>query len=351
MTTTSRPPAPRPAWDTHVPTRRGQAWLVTLGVLTLLPALPATALRLVPPTDDLPSLLASFIPYGLVFWVPAVLLFGIAAVRARRSAAPARVSLLLVTLVSMLGLLASLTWQSPAFVRDARPVATEPLTVVSLNVAGSAEPTVVAEQAAGADIVTLVEVGPDWVETLPGSFREQFPYATGAPLEGAPGSVVFSRHPITASEALPASSFLQWAAVIDTPQVGSVRVVAVHPCNPFCGPGLWTAEHAELRAWLAAQDDTPTVVAGDFNAVDDHGPMRRLYADGFRSAADLAGAGFVRTYPADRRVPPLIGIDHVLVDNRLTAIAFSTFDVPATDHLGVRAVVAGTTATTPPAGR
>ena len=87
-------------------------------------------------------------------------------------------------------------------------------------------------------------------------------------------------------------------------------------------------------------------MAGDFNAVDDHGPMRDLYADGWRSAADLAGAGFVRTYPADRRFPPLIGIDHILLDDRLTATEFTTFDVPGTDHLGVRAVIAGTT---PPA--
>ena len=70
--------------------------------------------------------------------------------------------------------------------------------------------------------------------------------------------------------------------------------------------------------------------------------MRELYADGWRSAADLAGAGYVRTYPADRRIPPLIGIDHILVNDRLTATSFSTFDVPGTDHRGVRADIAGT---------
>ena len=105
----------------------------------------------------------------------------------------------------------------------------------------------------------------------------------------------------------------------------------------------WLRQAADLRGWLAARDQTiPTVVAGDFNSVDDHSTMRDLYADGFHSAANLAGAGFVRTWPANRRVPPLIGIDHILVDGRLTATAFSTFEVPGTDHLGVQAVVAGT---------
>ena len=57
--------------------------------------------------------------------------------------------------------------------------------------------------------------------------------------------------------------------------------------------------------WLDERDRSiPTVVAGDFNAVDDHHTMQALYADGFRSAAHLAGAGFVRTWPADRRFPP-----------------------------------------------
>lgn len=331
------------AWDTRARVRPGQGWLVTLGVLAAVPAAVATFLRVVPPDDDAPALLASFIPYGLVFWLPALGLFAVAMVRARRSAAPTRVSLVLTTLVALLGLLAAVAWEAPAFVADGRPARTDPLIIASLNVQhGGADPAATAEQVVGADIVTFVEATPDWVAALPLSFREELPYAVGAPLQNSVGSIVFARYPIRSSEALPASSFQQWSATVQTPQVGMLRVVAVHPCNPFCGPGLWTAEHTELRHWLARQDDTPTVVAGDFNAVDDHGPMRELYADGWRSAADLAGAGYVRTYPANRRVPPLIGIDHVLVDNRLTATAFDAFDVPWTDHRGVRAVIAGT---------
>jgi endonuclease/exonuclease/phosphatase (EEP) superfamily protein YafD len=342
-------PDPDEAWDNHRHLRPGQGWLVTLGLLALVPALVATVLRAVPPTDDGPALLASFIPYGLAFWVPAFVLIGVAALRARRSRAFARISLLLLTLLALVGLLTALVWQGPAFVPDRRPVTTDPLTVASLNIrAGSADLNQVVDQTAGADVVTLVEAPPDWVAALPLDFREAFPYAVGAPLQSTSGSIIFSRYPITSSEALPTSSFQQWSAVVDTPQLGPLRVVAVHPCNPFCGPGLWTAEHTELRHWLARQDDTPAVVAGDFNAVDDHGPMRDLYADGWRSAADLAGAGYVRTYPADQRIPPLIGIDHILVNDRLTATAFSTFDVPGTDHLGVRAVIAGTTGTAPP---
>ncbi|HEY5785823.1 MAG TPA: endonuclease/exonuclease/phosphatase family protein [Microlunatus sp.] len=337
------------AWDTHRHVRRGQGWLVTLGILALLPAVVATVLRVAPPTDDGPALWASFIPYALVFWLPALLLIGVAALRARRSGAIARISLLSLTMICLVGLLATVAWQAPEFVPNNRPVTTEPLTIASLNVrAGSADTSEVVEQTVGADVVTFVEAPPGWVDALPLQFREAFPYAVGAPLQSTSGSIIFSRYPITSSEALPASSFQQWSAIVDTPQLGPLRVVAVHPCNPFCGPGLWTAEHTELRHWLARQDDTPTVVAGDFNAVDDHAPMRDVYADGWRSAADLAGAGYARTYPADWRFPPLIGIDHILLNDRLTATAFTTFKVPGTDHLGVRAVIAGTTGTARP---
>ena len=317
--------------------------LVVLGLFSTIPAGVASILRISPPSDGVPALLASFIPYGLLFWLPSALFLTVAAVRARHSRAFARVSLLLLALVTIAGLLASAAWEGPAFVRASGAASTRPVTVVSLNVRhGGAAPDQVATQAAGADVVMFIEATPEWVQRLPESFRKDFPHAVGAPLQYDTGSVIFSRHPIASTEALPASSFQQWSAVVDTPQLGPVRMVSVHPCNPFCGPGMWTAEHTELRTWLQRQEDLATVVAGDFNAVDDHKPMRELYADGWRSAANLTGAGFIRTYPANRRFPPLIGIDHVLVNDKLTATSFETFTVPGTDHLGVRAVLAGT---------
>lgn len=345
---TSRPPTTaRPTAAAEPPVRRrlrGQGWLVTLGLLAAVPAVVATWLRVLPPSTERLAKLASFIPYGLVFWLPALILVGIAGLRALRHRTPGRPVLGLLALLCATGLAASVAWEAPAFVADRRPAATAPLTVVSVNVAGTADPGAAARAATGADVAIFVEAHRGWVDTLPRSFRAEFPYQ--APADGADtgdaDTIVFSRHPLASAEALPPSNFEQWSAVVRTPQLGPVRVVAVHPCNPYCRPGLWIQDAATLRGWLAAHRDAmPMIVAGDFNAVDDHLTMRQLYADGFRSAADLAGAGFVRTWPADRAVPPLIGIDHVLVTPSLTATGFGTFRVPGTDHLGVRAVIAG----------
>ncbi|MBP8919282.1 MAG: endonuclease/exonuclease/phosphatase family protein [Micropruina sp.] len=320
---------------------RGQGWLVVLGLLAAVPAVGATALRIMSPTGDRLAKLAAFIPYGLVFWLPAAVLLGAAAVRSSRHRTPGRFGTGLLGLAATAGLVLALVWHGPAFVADSRPVTTKSLTVVSLNIARLADMEALAEAARGADVVVLAEVERTWVWALPDSFRKEFPHL--APVDRVEGSVIFSRHPIGAVEALPSSSFQQWAAIVRTPQLGAVRVVAVHPCNPYCGGGLWRSEAERLRTWLDERDRSiPTVVAGDFNAVDDHHTMQALYADGFRSAAHLAGAGFVRTWPADRRFPPVIAIDHVLVDGALTATAFGTFEVPRTDHLGVRAVIAGT---------
>ena len=344
---TSTPPAaadPTPSRSTGRRTR-GQGWLVVLGLMTAVPAVAATWLRVVPPSSERLAKVASFIPYGLIFWLPAVLLIGIAAARALRHRSPGRRVLVPLALLCVSGLVASAIWQGSAFVADRRPALTEPLTVTSINVAVRADPVAAAKAVTGADVAVFVEAQAEWVASLPQAFRTAFPYqAPAVGSEGAVGSdtVIFSKYPIVASEALPPSNFQQWSAVVRTPQLGQVRVVAVHPCNPYCRPGLWVQDATQLRGWLASHRDTmPMIVAGDFNAVDDHLTMQNLYADGFRSAAALAGAGFVRTWPADRSFPPLIAIDHVLVTPDLTATSFGTFRVPGTDHLGVRAVLAG----------
>jgi len=79
------------------------------------------------------------------------------------------------------------------------------------------------------------------------------------------------------------------------------------------------------------------VVAGDFNAVDNHQSIRRLSAEGFRSTTDSAGSGWQPTYPADRTdLPP---VDHILISPGLAATDSRTVRIAGTDHLGVVATV------------
>ncbi len=338
MTATAERPAP--AWDTVHPTRPGQGLIVTLAVGFLLPGLLATALRVFPPVDDRPALLASFVPFGIIGYLAATVLLVVALLRARRRAA-----LGVVALVSAAGLAYHTATLVPYFVPDQRGPTSSGFSVFTLNTQyGQADPAQLAAEARTADVVVLVEATPDAMAQLDArGLRVRFPYVTGSTQEANNGSVVYSRFPLRNSAALPASSFQQWATTVEVPGVGDVRLLAVHPCNPFCGGNAWTREHAVLRAAAAeAADEGPLVIAGDYNAIDDHGPMRQLYATGLRSATDLVGAGWLPTWPANSVIPPLLPIDHVLLNDDLTATSIGTVRIDGTDHLGVRAVIAGT---------
>lgn len=322
------------------PPRRGQAFLVGGALLVAPLGLLATVLRIFPPRADAPALLASFISYGLVAYALALVLLLIALGRARRRGGLGGCALVC---AALLGLHAA--WLAPFYVADQRPVATRPFVLMSLNLRfGSADIEQVVAAAASADVVVLLEATSGAAQRLEqAGWRDRFPYVVGDPTTAGNGSPIYSRFPLRAAASLPRSSFPQWAATVTVPDVGPVRVLAAHPCNPFCGNNRWAAEHDALRrVATSVPPDLPLVVAGDLNAVPDHGPLRALHRAGLTSAADLAGAGWLPTFPANSLVPPLLPIDHVLVDDQLTAISVTSFRVTGTDHLGLRAELAGT---------
>lgn len=318
--------------------RRGQWFWFLLGTLFLVPSVAATALRLLPYSDPRLQLAASFISFALLGYAIAVVCFGIGFLRARRRGAPA-----LLTLVALLGFGLHSLWTLPLFVPDDRPPSGESFTVLSLNAfAGEADPQELVDAAADADIVILLEVTPDLVRELADHhWHDRFTHSVGEPAPGLNGSVIYSRFPLTEKERID-SSFAQWVAEADVPEVGGVTVFAVHPCNPFCTGGYFDAEHEQLRTVAAQYTDRPLVVAGDFNAVDDHRPMIDLRRTGLRSAVDIVGAGWLPTYPSNRAIPPLIPIDHVLVSDSLTATSIDTLTISGTDHRGLVADLAPT---------
>jgi endonuclease/exonuclease/phosphatase (EEP) superfamily protein YafD len=214
---------------------------------------------------------------------------------------------------------------------------------MSLNLqAGQAASQQVSEQAQQADIVILVEVSPASLRTLEASgWDRRFPYVVGDSQDDVNGSVIYSRFPL-GTGTLINTTFHQWLTTVTVPEIGTVTVVGVHPCNPYCGSNLWTSEHAVLTQVAAAHQSGPLIMAGDFNAVDDHGPMQALRRVGLESAADVAGAGWLPTWPANRGIPPMIPIDHVMINARLTATSVRTFAVDDSDHLGLITTLAGT---------
>jgi endonuclease/exonuclease/phosphatase (EEP) superfamily protein YafD len=329
----------RPAWDSTPPRRVLPGALTALALLALVPALFATALRLVGPTDDTWALLASFIPYGQLGYPLALVLLLLAMVRARRRAG---LAVLAVTVAGLTAL--HVSWVAPFFVADHRPVVGPEFTLLSQNVyKGEIDVAQLTGAAADVDVVVLSETTPEFLRALQTpQWRADFPYALGDASAAPADTSVFSRYPLSQTAAYGHSDFTQWVTTVSVPGRAPVRLVAAHPCNPYCGRGLFAADHALLEGTVRANNAAPLVVAGDLNAIDDHAPLVRLRADGMRSATDLVGAGWVPTYPANQSFPPLLPIDHVLVNDQLTATALRTVHLPGTDHLGLVVTLAGT---------
>lgn len=317
--------------------RRFQSLLVTIGLLAVFPGIAAALLYIFPPTDDNAALAASFIPYAIVADLIAMITFGIALIRARQ-----RIALAVLTGLSALLLILQLIWIAPVFIASPRPVRTQPFTVASLNMkVGSADLDQLRAVAQQVDILILVEVTPQAYPKVRQALSGRF--GDVVPDNGAAGneSMILSRFPLRNARELK-SVMPQWSATAEVPGIGAVNLIAAHPCNPFCGGDKWALEHRQLLRRAEKLNGRPEVIAGDFNAIDEHGPMRRFAKHGFVSAADIVGSGWQPTYPANSIIPPLIGIDHVLVNDKLTVTSLRTFRVDRTDHLGLIARIAGT---------
>lgn len=322
--------------------RRYQTLWVAFGVLALPPGLMATYLGLFSPTEDFLAMAASFIPFGVLAWLVAALTFGVAFFRARHSRA-----LGALFACASVALALQISWLAPFLVPNDRPATTEEITVMSLNLYhGEADPGEVMQRAQQADVLVLLEFTPTAQRALQEQgLDDRFPYAAGRSETGVVGAAIYSRYPLSQTAEIPDSEFQQWMATADVPDLGPVRIFAVHPCNPICGDGLWDSEHRQLRALAQPHLNDNLIMAGDFNAVSEHRPLRQLKSDGMTSATDIVGAGWLPTYPTDMTIPPVIAIDHVLLSRSLTATAIESFAVTGTDHRGLITQVAGTSTT------
>ncbi len=315
------------------------AGLLCAGLATLTTAARSLPPAAAPTAPDTWGVLTAFSDYGLAGYAAALVLLGLGLAR-RRS----RTGVVLTVLTLTMAVLHS-SWVGPVFLPGPRsPGSGRAIRVLAANLYfGRADTTSVAAAAGQADVLVLTEVTAGARQRLRDLGVEQdLAYAGGGelPARGPTGTLVLSRFPVRGTQPLPAEGEHQnWLVTLDVPGLGPLRVAAVHPSPPLRGRSTWATDHRLLRAALA--DGTgPTIVAGDFNAVSSHWPMRRLRDDGFRTSEDLAGAGWQPTWPADRRgLPPVVAIDHVLLSPELTATAAGTQRLRGTDHLAVTATV------------
>jgi endonuclease/exonuclease/phosphatase (EEP) superfamily protein YafD len=317
--------------------------LAVSGVVVGTLAAAVTAARAIPLDDDRWQMALSFSAYALVGYGLAGLALIGASLR-RRTAVRLSAVALVVALAAV-----HASWIVPRYVRDDRPASTGSISLLTANLwVGRADPESLAKAAEPDDLVVLTEVTQPALDRLDAlGWSSIYPYRTPGPLPsgGTAGTMVLSRWPLSdTTKFAPEIAHQAWATTVAIPEIGDVIVVGVHPRRPFFGKDDWAPEQRRLRASLLdlkRSTSKPIIVAGDFNSVDDHPTMRNLRTDGFVSATDIAGAGWLPTYRATGSIPPLVGIDHILLTPGLTATSTETVHVAHTDHCGLRATIAG----------
>ena len=217
--------------------------------------------------------------------------------------------------------------------------------VLTTNLAmGEADPRAFAALASErADIVAVQEMTPQAAAGLSGAGMDvAFPYRVIVPAQVASGIGVWSRYPIVNSGRIDGYSLPMIGTRVRIPGVAvDATVLSVHLAAP------WPQDISHWRGDIARLPDTlseigrtagagAVIVAGDYNATADMAPFRALLTGGYANA--VAGGGLLRTYPQNRVVPPLLGIDHILTRNA-DAVSVATVDVAGTDHLGLVATV------------
>jgi endonuclease/exonuclease/phosphatase (EEP) superfamily protein YafD len=181
------------------------------------------------------------------------------------------------------------------------------------------------------DVVFVEECEYGCSATLRRSLSERYPYRRSVEGAGSAGSVVLSRFPLKPAAGIQGSTMGMPGAVADV-RGHAVRLQLAHPMPPLPGQlDAWRQELGQLRDFAAATG-APTVLAGDFNASQDHAAFRAILDTGLRDAARLAGSYRTPTWPA--RTAPAIGaqIDHVLVSADFSASDARFLDLAGTDH-------------------
>jgi len=318
-------------------------WLL-LGLVVVLLVVPAgmlTVARVAQPPGGAWVRLVAFTPYALALYVVALMLLLLAWGRGRGRWRPLARTF---ALAALAGALVHALWLAPAFVGgDVAAARGKPLRVMTVNLMlGQASAAEVVELAVGhrVDVLVLEEVDPAALARLQAAgLQEAFGHDVGEPTPGATGTMVL------ATRRLGPARQLDTAFGGYETEVAGVTLVAVHPRPPTGDVDDWVADHRAVRR--AAYDrEQPAMIVGDFNATTDHRVMRELSARGYRDAATAARSRWQPTWPADGQVgvlgvpvPPLVALDHVLVNDGLRPLETRAFDVEGTDHRALLAVL------------
>lgn len=300
-------------------------WFGLLGAaLLILYALPNLQLR--SPTA---VLLSSFIPLAALAWVAAIALLLLGGGRVGKVGAAAAAA----------GLLASLLPCAPYFRSaqgsDAAGLPGPRLRLLTVNTRcdGAGRVALAALIAdSRPDLVIIQGANPNVRNHLRESGAlQRLKYQVAVPYKTAPQclTTLYSALPITATEASGGDGQL----VVSVRARPDFVLLPVDLPSPQKGTRAWVQAFTKLQESALSARPAPLVLAGDFNAVREHAPLRRLAAAvPMHNAAELAGSGWSPTFRDGPGLPPLLEIDHVFVSSEFTVQSLQSVSIRGNAH-------------------
>jgi endonuclease/exonuclease/phosphatase (EEP) superfamily protein YafD len=294
----------------------------------------ALASRYLPITNHVVLLTAAVSPYLLVCALASAVLFA--------------VSRHWIFTIVAVGLTATmLAVQVPLYRADADRTGGVELRVLSANLReGNADPGLLVSSAREhADVLAFQELTPRAVDRLSAAGLDvTFPYRWLDARAGGAGVGVWSRFPLHTTKRIDGYVMAFVSAQLQVPGASNdPTVVVTHMPGPWPWPiDYWRHDLGRLPNTLRDEAEAAgggaVVVAGDLNSTFDMSPFRAVLRNGYRDAAEQSGAGIVPTFPADRRFPPLLAIDHILTHG-CTATSVRAVALPGSDHRALVATV------------
>ncbi|MFE1944147.1 endonuclease/exonuclease/phosphatase family protein, partial [Streptomyces massasporeus] len=131
------------------------------------------------------------------------------------------------------------------------------------------------------DVVFVEECDYECDALLKRDLSPDYPHRRAVEGGGSEGSVILSRFPLRPTEGVRGTMGMP-GAVADV-DGHAVRLQLAHPMPPLPGQvDLWRRELGALRDAARTDPGTPLVLAGDFNASQDHAAFRRILDTGLR---------------------------------------------------------------------
>lgn len=199
-----------------------------------------------------------------------------------------------------------------------------------------------------ADVITAAELTPEAIVRFKmAGLEETFPYSVLVPAPGPGGMGIWSRYPVKALTVPKHRGILIPAARVELPSLEYKPLIAsVHVHSPVASNSNrvneWrmgmAAAKAQLDNFAKAAGPGSVIVGGDYNSTPDIRQFRDLLTNGYRDAVEQLGAGFGPTFPANKPIPPVITIDHILIRNAAAA-SINTITIKGSDHRALLATI------------